>query len=450
MGTFFKHYPQPVIIGTTLTGLLISIALSRARVSHVLIGKAPDDSLPRTGQILTPVATPTFTENFPELAHLGYPKKQRVVHMGDHYMQLDFSHFSIAPIFEMVNAIGGIQFTKPWNLDRVAADKALFEKAVNAPYCQHVDSHAVAVDYEQATDTIRSVTLADSQKVPTSHVYDASGTERFLGRQLGLFYRSLGRPQSIVHAIYRPTAESSEETLLPHEVPPADWYQHRASILRLYKEQVGINGMAACIPLGDHVSVHACSTLQDENTEQDPTVTANEQLIAIHKALAQVGADVQSHFPICTEQGTAIREQYVCDRAFGTNWLLTGRAYCDTLVTIAANTDHDFAAFYTGVPFLRHAATVGRMYKEYLDYSLIMQESWQWGSAHTQEEATKAQVQYYLNRYIWANQLQYFVFLQLKYFNSPLRSGWNLLHRLGDIKKLSHLSVGYATIERVS
>ena len=50
-----KHYPLPVIVGTDLTGLLISVRLSRAQIPHLLFGDPPGDNLPRSGQILRPL-----------------------------------------------------------------------------------------------------------------------------------------------------------------------------------------------------------------------------------------------------------------------------------------------------------------------------------------------------------------------------------------------------------
>lgn len=450
----YRHYPQPIIIGTELTGLLVSIALSRARIAHVLIGEAPDDRLPRLGQILTPVGTPTFVENFPELAHLGYPKKQRVVHIGDYYMQLDFSHHSIAPILSTLTALGGLQFTKPWNLDRVATDKALFEKAVNAPYCRHVPSQASSVVYDQTEDRIRSVTVTDGTEIRASHVFDASGTDRFVGRQLGLAYRSLGGSLSLVHASYtRASARSDADlpagTPSTAGMPQADWYQHRASVIRLYQPQDGMDGMATCVPLGDHVSIHVSTPMQTDSAEEVHPFSVVEMLAAARKGFERVGACYEAYFPVCAQSGQDIQEQYVGARAFGTNWLLTGSAYSNTLVTIAASTDTSFAAFYAGVPFLRDASTVGAMYQKYWDYALTMQESWHWTFTHTPETASRSLIQHYLNRYVWANQVQYFVFLQLKYYKNPLRPGFKLINQMTDIKWLSRLSPAYISIEKI-
>jgi len=438
----YKHYPQPVIVGTELTGLLISIALSQAQIAHTLIGEPLADHLPRTGQILTPVSTPIFAENFPELAHFAYPKKQRTVHMGDYYMQLDFSHPMIAPLWSALSALHGPQFTYPWNLDRVAADKALFAKAVTAPFCQHIQREVAAVEHDQATDRIRLVTLVDGTQIPTSHLFDATGHERFLGRQLDLPCRSLGAPQQIVHAIYELPDRQHDQRSPAFEMPTADWYQHRASVVSLYQERDGINGLALCIPLGDHVSIHI-------NNAVGGNPFSAEQLLAMaRKVLNRYGIQYQDYFPRLTQQGSATQEQYVYNRAFGTNWLLTGSAYSNTLVTIAANTDTYFAAFYMGVNFLRAAQTVGAIYQKYVDYFLIMQEVWQWGITHAPEDATKEQIRHYLDRYVWANQTQYSQFLQLKYYDNPLRPGLKLLSRVGDNELFSRLSMGYASVNQ--
>lgn len=440
MKSIHKHYPQPVIVGTQVTGLLVSIALSRAQIAHVLIGAEPGDHLPRTGQILTPVGTPTFAEHFPELAHLAYRKKERVVHVGDYFMQLDFSNPTIAPFLAMVRTFGGPQFTYPWNLDRVAADKALFEKAIHTPFCRHVESIATAVEVDQAQDRLRSVSLADGTQILTSHLFDAMGHERFLARKLNLPCKSLGEPQSIVHAIYAPEAQAAHNETALSAVPTADWYQHRASVVRLYAGKDGMDGSAVCIPLGDHVSIHANYAAGSSELSQE------ELLNTVQRALKRYDIDYQAFFPVCTQVGTEIQEQYVHDRAYGSNWLLTGSAYCNTLVTIAANTDTYFAAFYTGPHFLRAPQTVGAIYQKYLDHFLIMQEVWHWGNTHNPECATKARIRHYLNRYVWANQAQYAQYLQLKYYDNPLRPAFGTISRIGDWEPFSQLSPAYASV----
>lgn len=437
MATMSKHYPQPVIVGTELTGLLISIALSNAQISHVLLGNPPGDQLPRMGQILTPVGTPTFAENFPELAHLAYPKKQRSVHVGDYYMQLDFSHPTVAPILSTVSALGGPQFTYPWNLDRVATDKALFEKAVHAPFCHHVAGQAQAAEYDQPNDYIRSITLEDGTQIPTSHLFDATGHERFLGRQLNLPCRALGTPQMIVHALYEP-AEGSRDT------PLAAWYQDRANVGRLYRDQDGIDGIVCCIPLGDHISIHLSHAVENQE------FSTEQLLVMAQNGLNRYGIRYQECFPRCTQSGSAIQEQYVHERAFGANWLLTGSAYCNTLVSIAANTDTYFAAYYVGPNFLREPQTVGTIYQQYLDYFLIMQEVWHWGLTHAPEAATKQPIRHSLDRYIWANQSQYFQFLQLRNHDNPLRFGLKFINRITDFEVFSQLPATYATVEKSS
>ncbi|MCB0160353.1 MAG: hypothetical protein KDD83_19600, partial [Caldilineaceae bacterium] len=69
-----KHYPQPTIIGSGLTGLLISLALSKAQISHRVIGGPPPTGSPRLGESLNLEATIFFLKEFPELAEYYYEK----------------------------------------------------------------------------------------------------------------------------------------------------------------------------------------------------------------------------------------------------------------------------------------------------------------------------------------------------------------------------------------
>ena len=51
-----RIYPRPVILGTDLTGLLVSIALAKAQIEHLLIGAPPDTQTLHHGETTSMVA----------------------------------------------------------------------------------------------------------------------------------------------------------------------------------------------------------------------------------------------------------------------------------------------------------------------------------------------------------------------------------------------------------
>ena len=67
-----------------------------------------------------------------------------------------------------------------------------------------------------------------------------------------------------------------------------------------------------------------------------------------------------------------IDDQYVMDRAYGANWLLTGMAYCNTLVTTAISADTACEALHIGPGFMKKPAKMGALYQHYMDYYRTM------------------------------------------------------------------------------
>lgn len=430
------HHPQPVIVGSDLSGLLISIALSRAEIAHVLIGESAGDRLPRVGQILTPVSTLVFAKNFPELAHLAYPKSQRMVYLGPYAMGFDFSVPAMATFTPMLSLLGGTTFSGPWNLDRVAADQALFEKAVGSPFCTYVQSQATAVEVHAEHDRIQTVTLADGVSLPVSHLFDATGSAGFVGQQLAVPRRSLGPEQLLVHAIYR---TDGERETTPDAAPR--WVQETTSLARLYRDQHGVDGMAACVPLGDAVAIHGCAPAQGK------ALSAETLLTAAQKGLSGYGVHYRDHFSSLIRQGSEIRPQFVHARAYGANWLLTGSAYSENLVGLASTVDTSLAALDVAVPFIKDPAQAGALYQRYMDWFGTMQKLWVWGVTHELSDLSLAEVRRHIDHYAWANQSQFFYWLQMQNPNGLRGSALTLMQGWMNSRIGRHFSpqIGLAT-----
>lgn len=439
----YSHYPLPIIIGTDLTGLVISSRLSQAGISHALIGEAPDNQLPRPGQIATPVGTVIFEEHFPELAHLAYPKRARVVYVEDYVLRLDFSHPLLTPLKPLLGALADVSFNYPANLDRVAIDKALYDKAIHSPFCTHLRSRVVDVAYEAASDKIRAVTLDDGTVISTSHVFDATGDERTIARQLALSCRTLDEPRRLIHAIYTTKDQG------PAPVPQtADWYHHTASIVRLYKREEkaeeSIDGFAICVPLGDSVAVHTSTPASDDQL-------SDETLLELaQSALGNYGVNYPAYFPLRTCYGSTICEQYVYERIYGANWLLTGTAYCSTLVTTGTHMDTSLAALYTAADFLNDPARLGAMYQKYMDYFLTMQEIWHWGMTHGSTALEESKLRKLFNRYMWVNTAQFFHVLRMKHRHTPSRPAIDMANYALDNHLIYRFSNLFASINRLN
>lgn len=441
-------YPQPVIIGTDLAGLLISIALSNARIEHTLIGGAPTEQSLHHGETTNMVAPVIFLQNFSELMHCVYEKKFGIVHAGKHTIKLDFSDLSLLPMKLGLKIFEGIDFTYPLQIDRVALDQALFEKAAYAPYCTHLDSTVSEIDYKRDVDTIRQVQLADGTELTPSHVFDASGQECVVGKQIGLATRQVDEPYFLIQVYY----QTDKPLLSPNG--QTSWCDE-LNILRLYQKDWGIDGLVTLIPLGDRLSVRLSlplRQLQGERTENgallEPKPTVEELLTIAERAVYQLGIPYRELFPQQMQLHSAVNEQYVHERAYGANWLLTGMAYCNTLVTTAISADTAFEALHVGPGFLKRPAEMGAYYKQYMDYYLKMQEMWQQLATHDPAIVTIPWARRMAETYIGANGLQHHQSLLLQQFDNPLRFGTELAKKVIEAIPPAALTSPFCTITK--
>lgn len=384
----YKHYPLPTIIGSGLTGLLISLELSKARISHILLGGPPPTGGPRLGESLNLEATIYFLAQYPELADCYYEKGFAATHGGETIGHFDFS-FLKTP--QSVLGLGLWGKRAPDGLihfDRVKLDAALYEKATGSPFCMSLDARVTEARCAPGSDHIQQLVLADGSTLPVSHVFDATGHIRLLARQLQIPRRTLGDPQRVAYVhYYRRDPVSSQ--------PDMAW-QHGTNIVRLYEERDGFNGLAWCIPLGNTISVGI--TTPQTNTEPTDEMLLQRAREVFARYQIDYGAVVHDQSSI----GRARMEFYTHSRAFGTNWLLAAAAHTQVWWPTSAGIDTSVAAATVAVPFLRGPQRVGVRYQHYMAPLVQSNALWDWGASHRYGALTPDAASRFANRLYWS------------------------------------------------
>ncbi len=197
-----RHYPQPVVIGSGLTGLLISIALSKANIEHILIGGPPPSGSPRLGESLNLEATLYFLAEFPELADCYYGKEFAYIYGMDRTGIFDFSFLQDIQTRSFLSLMGKQAPPGLIHFDRVILDAAVYEKAVCSPYCTQLETRVTQINWSANANSIQQIVLQDGDVLPVSHVFDATGYVRLVARQLGIQRQMLGKTQHVVYAHY--------------------------------------------------------------------------------------------------------------------------------------------------------------------------------------------------------------------------------------------------------
>ena len=396
-----KHYPQPTIIGSGLTGLLISLALSKAQISHRVIGGPPPTGSPRLGESLNLEATIFFLKEFPELAEYYYEKAFASVYIGDYIGKFHFSFIS-EPRNKAAMRLWGKEAPDALiHFDRVRLDAALYERAVNSPYCTQMDGRVAQVVCAPGSDRIEQLILQDGTTLPVSHVFDATGYIRLLARQLQIPRRMLGVKQHVVYTHYFRDAQTM------HTLPDAPWH-HGTNIIRLYRERHGLDLMAWCIPLGSTISVGMTTP------ENAPRPSDEELAQRVAEAFAEYGVTFMDECVDRSRLATAKMEFYTHARGYGSNWLLAGAAHTQVWWPTSGGVDTSVAAANMAVPFLTQPQEMGASYDEYMQSLVRAQTLWNWGAGHPPVELTRQRMDYFVDRLIWSISYRFLLSLKLE------------------------------------
>ena len=396
-----KHYPQPTIIGSGLTGLLISLALTKAQISHVLIGGPPPAGSPRLGESLNLEATIYFLKEFPELADCYYEKDFANVYVGDYVGKFHFSFIRELRTKFAINFFGKEAPHTLIHFDRVRLDAALYERAVNSPYCTQLDARVAQVTCVPGSDRIERLILQDGTALPVSHVFDATGYIRVLARQLQIPRRMLGVKQHVVYAHYFRDPETM------HALPDRPWH-HGTNVMRLYRERDGLDVLAWCIPLGSTISVGMTVP------ENSPRPADEELAQRVGAAFAAYGVNFRDECVDRSRLATAKMEFYTHARGYGANWLLASAAHTQVWWPTSGGIDTSVAAANMAVPFLAQPAQMGALYDEYLQSLVRSQTLWNWGAGHRPQELSSGRMNDFAERLIWSISLRFLLSLKLE------------------------------------
>lgn len=310
----------PVVVGSSLTGLLVSLALSREGVEHVVIGGPEPARIPRLGESLNECAAPELWRLFrDELPASFFPKSHISLLNGEYatMAKLGDPGRSFAVDGEACAADQGT--AGRWrnvlsHVDRVELDPVVYRKVRAEPACRFVEDRVAAIDFDAASDRVRALALEGGETIADpAYVLDATGFRGLVAEAAGVGTRPISGLQRVVwgHRL----AESA---------PPADrFWLCGTNLLRLEEGEDGLDGVAWMIPLGRRLSVG----ISVDGGRDEP---AAEILDRLADAFARRGIDYRAVFPETTPTQDLKHRYYVRERAWGANWLLAG----GTFVTI--------------------------------------------------------------------------------------------------------------------
>jgi flavin-dependent dehydrogenase len=342
---------QPVIIGSGLSGLMVSRALARAGVRHTLIGGPPND-LPRLGESLNLEGTLGLLEFFPELTPYYLTKKLVVGYVGPYVLTCDFNVDDRPRSRRLLGLLG---YTAPkgfLHLDRMGMDAALYRSAVADPLCRQLSGFVTELDYAADSDRLTTIRLADGSALQPSYVFDATNHGRLVAKATGLAFEPLSEPLRTVYTHYHASDHSAG-------LPQAPW-EHSSNLVRLFPESDGIDALSWCIPLGHYVSIGI-------SVWADASDLSDEQLLQhAERGYAARGLDYRSRFEEPTTTMSLTHQFFAHARGYGANWLLVGPSACQIWWMSGSGVGSGVAAAEVAARVLKDPIGMGRQYSDYV------------------------------------------------------------------------------------
>ncbi len=377
-----------VILGSSLSGLLVSLSLSRAGVEHVLVGGDEPAAVPRLGEALTDCASPElwrlFGREFPDCF---YYKSHISIMNGDFATLIQLANPRRSPervaAFSPEKGIPGY----PWlgeglfHLDRIAFDRAVYHKALAQPSCRFLAAQVKGV--ELAADRVTRIVLSSGDPiVDPRYVFDAS--RGVVAEAAQLKQTDLGAAQRVVFSHYRRSEVDTHA---------AQWWRHGTNLLRLDKEFDGIDAMAWLIPIGKTLSVGMSFDAAGEHGDDSELDLMN----LLERAFARRGLDFRPYYPELFQPIQQLRHSYfVRERAYGANWLLAGGGFIN--IWFPSSTGLWTATAAAGMaPRLIADPSLGAVYEKYMRGLVKLHSLWD-GMVHGPHFKTTLQVYGFLAR----------------------------------------------------
>jgi flavin-dependent dehydrogenase len=312
----------PVVLGSSATGLLLSLQLSRDGIDHILIGTdEPPPAIPRLGESIIDTSSPElwrlYGHEFPECFHY----KNHIAYLDGNFAAL--CHLasplrSKTRVNKFARPDGG-KTRYPWfgeglfHLDRIAFDRAAYFKARAHPQCRFMAKWVKKLTLENDRVTRIELEGGDTIEKP-KYVFDATGFAGLVARAAKVGMKPVSVPQRVVWTHYR------RETL---DEIPQEWWRQGTNLMRLDQEHDGLDGMSWMISLGKTLSVGL--SVDAEGPHGDDT---DEQLTeALAAAWRRRGIDFAKLYPDRQPIQQLRHSYFVRDRAYGRNWLLVGPTY---------------------------------------------------------------------------------------------------------------------------
>ena len=307
----------PVIIGGGIGGMLISRALCRKHIRHVLIGSPQLGDTPKLGESMTEACTIEFTQDFEGYDKYLFAKNYTPFFMGDIVAGLRFDFFGTMASLFLDDAPQAFI-----HVDRIGFDQALYDEVSASGECYWIDDLVTDVEHDPQTDRLQRLHLKNGVTIVPSYAWDCTNHIRLLGRKLAIPYENFDAPRQVIFTHY---VQKDCEDLCHREDLP---WMHATTLLRADTQFDQLNGVSWFIPLGKYVSV-GISMAPEDIGERSP----EEIITALTTAYRNRGIDYSKEFARRKEIVSVPSQHFMYERFYGANWSMVGGCAASTWFT---------------------------------------------------------------------------------------------------------------------
>ncbi|MCB0212604.1 MAG: hypothetical protein KDJ52_24890, partial [Anaerolineae bacterium] len=348
---------KPVVIASSLTGLLISYSLSQARIPHILIGGDAPADIPRLGESINEAASIDFRRFLGLEFGQYFYKKNHICLMNGSILSMSYSGNPGQGVSTVLPDRKKAAFSMVPNglihLDRSKFDKALYHKVKASPYCMFIHNTKANVVYDPTSDTVMAIALDDEHRLEQPrYVFDATGPLGLVARAAGVSKKAVSDRERLAWTHYWTE---------PGRPLPKVWWLYGTNVLRLDADRDGIEGIAWLIPLGNTISIGLSVNAATYPIDQ----ISKEALIRkLDEAFARRGIAYRQFFTKTKPIIELSHEYFIRDRAYGNNWLLAGSGYIQIWFPTATGVASSMLAAVLAPRFLQDPTGTGRYYEE--------------------------------------------------------------------------------------
>ena len=353
----------PVIIASSLTGLVISRSLSNQGIHHILIGGDEPDDTPRLGESMNEGASidcwrflgPEFKSCFYTKSHISLlnGKHASMLYTGNPNRSIDKANCNgnKASPFMVVNSL--------IHVDRIKLDKLLYHQTRASHFCTFIRNSRAKIAYDADLDKVTKVELGNDECINNpSFVFDATGPFGLVARAADIGKMELTDRERVVWTHY------GRE---PISTLPKVWWLYGTNLLRLEQAVDGIDGIAWLIPLGNTISV---GVSVEAATYRPDKFSAADVMQLLDAAFARRGVNYRSLFPETKVVKELEHAYFIRHRAYGSNWLLAGGSYLQIWFPSSSGFSMSTLAAHLAPHFINGTEGVGRFYEQTMHRSL--------------------------------------------------------------------------------